>query len=175
MINTIINNLYSNKVRPKIEGNLEEPVYVVKKEALGFINLIKNIHDIVTKLILILISSFLVFISFSIDMKIGILSLILISLIFSYNRNGLVYIIIQSSKLYIGRKYINIVFFVKKKISILIEDVISEKCKKYLALIINLTIVGFFMGFNITIKICFLLTTIAILKEIFLINMQRNK
>ena len=55
MINTIINNLYSNKVRPKIEGNLEEPVYVVKKEALGFINLIKNIHDIVTKLILIAI------------------------------------------------------------------------------------------------------------------------
>ncbi len=168
MINTLINNLYSNKIRPKMEGNLEEPIYIVKKEASGFVNTIKNIHSIITKLILVMVSSFIVFISFNISIQIGVMSLIMLFLVLSYYRKRIVYIAIKFSNLYIGRKYTTIIEYTKYKLSMFIKYAISTKCKKYITLICNLMIIGFFMGFNIIIKICSLLTFIFILKEIYI-------
>lgn len=168
MINTLINNLYSNKIRPKMKGNLEEPIYVVKEEASGFVSIIKNIHNIILQVILIMASSFIVFISFNINTKIGLISLIMIFLFLSYYRKRIVYIVIKGSSLYMVRKYTNILESAKDKLLIYTKEIINEKCKKYIILMCNLMIIGFFMDFNIIIKICSLLTFVAIIKEFYI-------
>lgn len=168
MINTLINNLYSNKIKPKMKGNLEEPIYIVKEEASWFVNTINNINNIILKLILVIASSFIVFISFNTNIKIGVMSLIMIFLVLSYYRKRIVYIVIKNSSLYISRKYTTITESIKDKISIFIKYAISAKCKKYIILMCNLMIIGFFMDFNLIIKVCSLLTFIAILKEIYI-------
>lgn len=168
MINTLINNLYSNKIRPKMEGNLEDPIYIVKEEASWFVDIINNINNIILKLILVIASSFIVFLSFNTSIKIGVVSLIMIFLFLSYYRKRIVYIVIKGSSLYIGRKYTTITESIKGKLSTFIKYMISEKCRKYITLMCNLMIIGFFMGFNIIIKICSLLTVIAILKEMYM-------
>lgn len=168
MLNGMLNNLYSNKIRPKMEGNIEEPIYIVKEEAIGFIENVKFLHNVLIKLLITIIASLIFLISFSIDVKIGIVSIIIMGMCLSYYKKKGIYILVKSSEFYIKRNYISIIELAKDKKNLIINSSIIKNCKKYIVLICNLLIIGAMLGFNIIIKVCILATFIGLLKEIYI-------